>query len=132
MSSLQQKYFLKSISNSHITLSFLFIWKCLTTNTLIHNRSSLVHHTQFQTKMGKIYTRFQTKATQNPTFWGSTYSPPPQKKPFFVFLAFPLNNITYQYFTNKVVTKLRKLKDKGCTLYDVYMLLFCLKGTRLL
>ena len=58
MSSLQQKYFLKSISNSHITLSFLFIWKCLTTNTLIHNRSSLVHHTQFQTKMGKIYTRF--------------------------------------------------------------------------
>ena len=32
MSSLQQKYFLKSISNSHITLSFLFIWKCLTTN----------------------------------------------------------------------------------------------------
>ena len=32
MSPLQQKYFLKSISNSHITLSFLFIWKCLTTN----------------------------------------------------------------------------------------------------
>ena len=64
MSSLQQKYVLKSISSSHITLSFLFIWKCLTTNTLIHNRSSLVLHTkrkwstQFQTKMGKIYTRF--------------------------------------------------------------------------
>ena len=46
MSSLQQKYFLKSISSSHITLSFLFIWKCLTTNTLIHNRSSLVLHTK--------------------------------------------------------------------------------------
>ena len=58
--------------------------------------------------------------------------PPPKKKPFFVFLAFPLNNITYYYFTNKVVTKLRTFKDKGCTLYDVYILLFCLKGTRLL
>ena len=32
-----------------------------TTNTLVHNRSSFVNHTRFQTKMGKIYTRFQTK-----------------------------------------------------------------------
>ena len=31
------------------------------TNTLVHDRSSFVNHTRFQTKMGKIYTRFQTK-----------------------------------------------------------------------
>ena len=35
-----------------------------TTNTLIHNRSSFVNHTRFQSKMGKIYSRFQTKAAQ--------------------------------------------------------------------
>ena len=29
--------------------------------------------TRFQTKMGKVYTRFQTKTTQNPTRWGGTY-----------------------------------------------------------
>ena len=32
-----------------------------TTNTLVHNLSSFVNHTRFQTKEGKIYTRFQTK-----------------------------------------------------------------------
>ena len=37
-----------------------------TTNILIHDRSSLVNHTRFQTKMGKIYTRFQTKTAQKP------------------------------------------------------------------
>ena len=29
----------------------------------IHSRSFLENHTQFQTKMGKIYTRFQTETT---------------------------------------------------------------------
>ena len=61
----QQKYFLKSISNSHITLSFPS-FGIETTNTLIHNRSSFVNHTRFQTKLGKIYTRFQTKTGQKP------------------------------------------------------------------
>ena len=32
----------------------------------IHSRSSLKNHTQFQTKMGKVYTRFQTKTAQKP------------------------------------------------------------------
>ena len=50
----QQKYFLKSISNSHITLSFPS-FGIETTNTLIHNCSSVVNHTRFQTKMGKVY-----------------------------------------------------------------------------
>ena len=35
-------------------------------------RSSFVNHTQFQTKMGKIYTRFQIKTSQKPV-WGGTY-----------------------------------------------------------
>ena len=37
-----------------------------TIKTLIHARSSLENHTRFQTKMGKAYTRFQTKTTQKP------------------------------------------------------------------
>ena len=44
--------------------------------------------TRFQTKMGKVYTRFQTKTTQNPTRWGGTYlhgaymgvPPPPEPR----------------------------------------------------
>ena len=66
----QQKDFLKSVSNSHITLSFLFIW-IGTTNPLIHNRTFFVNHTRFQTKMGKIYSRFQTKTAA--THWVGTY-----------------------------------------------------------
>ena len=67
-----QKDLFNTISNSHITLSFLFIW-IETTNKLIHNRSSFVNHTRFPTKMGKIYTRFQTKTVQNPHPFGGTY-----------------------------------------------------------
>ena len=37
-----------------------------TINTFIHSRSSLENHTRFQTKMGKVYTRFQTKTAQKP------------------------------------------------------------------
>ena len=60
----QQKYFLKSISNSHITLSlFLHLeWK-RRTHILIHNRSSFVNHTPFQTGPD---TRFQNKTGQKP------------------------------------------------------------------
>ena len=63
---LQQIDFLKSISNSHITLSFLFIWNSEATNTLIHHRSSFVNHNRFQTKMSKVCTLFQTKTEQKP------------------------------------------------------------------
>ena len=62
----QQKDFLKSISNSHITLSFLFSWNSETTNTSIHHRSSFVNHTRFQTKVSNVYTRFRTKTEQKP------------------------------------------------------------------
>ena len=36
----------------------------------IHSRSSLENHTQFQTKMGKVYTRFQNKTAQKPYLMG--------------------------------------------------------------
>ena len=35
-------------------------------NTSIHSHSSLENHTQFQTKMGKVYTFFQTKTAKKP------------------------------------------------------------------
>ena len=38
-----------------------------------HPRSSLDNHTWFQTKMGKDYTRFQTKRRKNATLWVGTY-----------------------------------------------------------
>ena len=42
-------------------------------NTFIYSRSSLENHTRFQTKMDKVYTRFQTKKAQNTTLWGGTF-----------------------------------------------------------
>ena len=56
-------------------------------NTCIRSRSSLENLTRFQTKMGKVYNRFQTKRPKNPTLWGSTYlyglykRPPPPPCP---------------------------------------------------
>ena len=44
-----------------------------TIKTFIQSRSSLKNHTRFQTKMGKVYTRFQTKTAQKPDPVGDTY-----------------------------------------------------------
>ena len=52
-------------------LSYTFGIK--TINLFIHSRSSLENHTRYQTKMGKVYTHFQTKRRKNPTLWGGTY-----------------------------------------------------------
>ena len=60
----QQKDFLKSISNSHITLSFLFIWKA--TNTLIHHRSSFVNHNRFKNEQSVYPFSDQNKAKTLP------------------------------------------------------------------
>ena len=40
-----------------------------TINTFVHSRSSVKNHTRFQTKMGEVYTRFQTKTAQKPYHW---------------------------------------------------------------
>ena len=56
---------IQSISNSHVFLSYLLIWNW--NDQYVHTlRSFLENHTWFQTKMGKVYTRFQTKTGQNP------------------------------------------------------------------
>ena len=57
-----------------------------TINTFIRFRSSLENHARFQNKIGKVYTRFQTKTAQKPHPWGwhipikayiRLYPPPP-------------------------------------------------------
>ena len=65
----QTKNFYKLFSNSHISISFLF-FGIETINTFIHSRSSVENHPRFQTKISKVYTRFQTKKAQKPYLLG--------------------------------------------------------------
>ena len=61
------KKFFNSISNLHRKFLFLFYsFGIETINTFILSRSSLKNHTRFQTKMGKVYTRFQINTAQKP------------------------------------------------------------------
>ena len=62
----QQRDFLKSISNSHIRLSFVPRKKLKRRTQSIHSRSSFVNHTRLQIRIGKIYTSFQTNTEQKP------------------------------------------------------------------
>ena len=45
-----------------------------TIDTFIHFRISLEKHTLFQTKMGKMYTRFHTKTAQKPLLFGAAHT----------------------------------------------------------
>ena len=59
----------KSSSNPFQICIFLFLSHSFgveTMNTFVHSRSSLKNHTKFQTKMGNVYTHFQTKTAQKP------------------------------------------------------------------
>ena len=59
----------KKYSNPFRIRIFLFLsssFEIETINTFIRSRSSLESHTRFQTKMGKVYTRLQTKTAQKP------------------------------------------------------------------
>ena len=80
-------------SNPFLIRIFSFLSRSFgiqTTKTFVHSCSSLKNHTRFQTKMGKVYTRFQNKRRKNPTLSGGTYlygsyneiSPPPGTIPF--------------------------------------------------
>ena len=63
-------------SNSFLISIFFFLsysFGIQTIKTFVHSRSSLKNHTRFQTKMGKVYTCFQTKRRKNPTPCGGTY-----------------------------------------------------------
>ena len=75
-------------SNPFLIRIFFFLshsFGIQTIKTFVHSCSSLKNHTRFQTKMGKMYTRFQNKRRKNPTLSGGTYlyglyneiSPPP-------------------------------------------------------
>ena len=66
----------KNSSNPFRIRIFLFLsysFRIAMIRTFIHSRSSLKSHTRFQTKMGKVYTRFQTKRAQKPYPMGNTY-----------------------------------------------------------
>ena len=93
----------KNSSNPFRIRIFLFLsysFGIETINTFIHSRSSLENHTRFQTKMGKVYTRFQTKTAQKPYPMGQhipvaymgEYPPPPLpgvylRRSFFTLLV---------------------------------------------
>ena len=72
---------LHTTGNTHATIPNIVAPVCTqpysfgieTTNTFVHFRSSLENHIRLQTKMGKVYTRFQTKTDKSPTQWGGTY-----------------------------------------------------------
>ena len=74
-----------NFSNAFLICIFLFLscsFRIQTINTLISSRSSLENHTRFQTKMDKVYTRFQNKTAQKPYPMGRQISlykgvPPP-------------------------------------------------------
>ena len=66
----------KNYSNPFRIRLFLFLSYLFGIETIkmfILSRIFFENPTRFQTKMGKVYTRFQTKTTQNPTRWGGTY-----------------------------------------------------------
>ena len=66
----------KNSSNPFRIRIFLFLsysFRIAMIRTFVHSRSSLENHIRFQTKMGKVYTRFQTKKAQKPYPMGSTY-----------------------------------------------------------
>ena len=71
----QQKDFLKSVLNfHHLVLLFLsYSFGVQMTNTFIHSQSSLVNHTQFQTKRAKSIPVFTPKQCENDILWGGTY-----------------------------------------------------------
>ena len=67
-----KKDFLKSISNSHISLSF-FSFGIETMNTFIHSRSSLENQNPSRPKLAKSIPVFRPKRRKNITLWGGTY-----------------------------------------------------------
>ena len=65
----QTKKLFKSISNSHISLSFLLIWNW--NDKYVHTlRSSLENNTRFQTKCAKGIPVFRPKRSKNHAWWG--------------------------------------------------------------
>ena len=91
----KQKKLFKSLSNSHISLSFLTHLPN-GNDKYVHTLCSfLENHTRFQTKMGKVYTRFLTKNRAKTLADGAAHTymayigstpPPPGPDPTFLLL----------------------------------------------
>ena len=69
--------FRKLCQRIHIFLFLSYSFGIETTNTsnaFLHSDNSLENHTRFQTKMSKVYIRFnRQKKRKNHTLWGGTY-----------------------------------------------------------
>ena len=94
----------------HFEFAYLFLFLSYsfgieTIKTFIHSRNSLETHTRFQTKMGKVYTRFKTKNGARTLPYGAAHTylyglykrmpSPPEKnaseKPCYVDPKIPMN-----------------------------------------
>ena len=108
LASLRLEHKQNKSSNLFRTCIFLFLsysFGIETINTFIHSCSSLENHTRFKTKIGEVYTPFQTKTAQNPTQWGNgaahTYiayirespPPPPPGRLLLLFLTLMKNRL---------------------------------------
>ena len=72
----QTKKVFKRISNSHISISFSFIWNWNDINTFIHSHSSLENPTgpiPDQNRQSRCMARFQTKKAHELYLLGGTY-----------------------------------------------------------
>ena len=84
----QPKKFENSIS-IHIFLFLSYLFGTKTINKFIHSCSSFENHTRFQTKMGEVYTRIQTKTARKPYRLG-------QHIPYMAYIReFPLGGIPF-------------------------------------
>ena len=108
LASLRLEHKQNKSSNLFRTCIFLFLsysFGIETINTFIHSCSSLENHTRFKTKIGEVYTPFQTKTAQKPYpmgQWGGTYlhslykgvsSPPPPGRLLLLFLTLMKNRL---------------------------------------
>ena len=94
-------YYLDEVANKKISLNTFRIGLLLSLSYSFEIETSnmfilfLENHSRFQTKMGEVFTRFQTKTAKKNTLWGETYlyglynrvSPPPPGTTFLRALA---------------------------------------------
>ena len=101
----KKRFLKKNLFRIPISLFLSYIFGIETTNALIHNHGSFVNHTWLQTKMGKIYSCFQTKMARNPLPFRAAhtylaykrkYPPPPGSKMLqSVVIQFLSSNFIY-------------------------------------
>ena len=106
----KQKKCFKCISKSLISPVFLFIWNWK--DKYVHTlRSSLENRTRFQTKMSKVYTRFQTKHPypigRHVTYMAYIGEYPPPPPPGTKIERFERDLTTFLRFSSQLLSGLR-------------------------